>query len=266
MDSLPLEMLRSVVRFADVRDKFLLMAVSRKWETACRSLISEQRNLFVYRDRLSKPSPTALCVKCISEAQMRRMWKSLQQMKNLLQLSTSPGIEPGEGALELIKVNAAHLRVISVNWPLHSYSWRWLVRVPFPQLEVITRCATDDLRFLVQNSPFLREVDLEPSHLDDVVLHHLSLLSHLQVLTIRCNESRITKAGILLLLRGNSRASLIRVDVCVARIDDAREIEAELDLIEQTVGRRPVLDMRWEESSDSDYTVFSDSSDYECDD
>ena len=263
MDKLPVEMLRSVVQFADVRDKFSLMRVSRKWEAACRSVIAEQRKLLVYRDRLSKPSTTVLCVKYLSDEQAKQMWHSLLQMTRLLLIDLSPGVKPEAGAAELIKRNAANLRVISFKFSHHSEDWQWLGRVPFPQLEVVTRCQASDLRFLVQHSPRLREVDLVLSQVGDEVLQLLAQLHHLQVLTITCSDSCITRHGILSLLRGNSRASLVRVDVCVARIEDAKEIDYELDLIEQTVGRRPALEMRWDESSDSDYTVFYDSSDYD---
>ena len=166
---------------------------------------------------------------------------------------------------DLIRKNAASLQTVKIfvfgNW---IKSGKWVSEVALPRLQKLETEFETDLRFVVRNSPLLEDVDLfsigsvaNCKLLTDDHLAPLSELTNVKHLLVHIPHTHVTASGILSLLKGKSRNSLHLVDVSVLGFDDedAIEIEIELDAIEESTGRRPVV------NQDPEYLDKSDASD-----
>ena len=259
MDRLPLHVLRMILYHVDMKDKFLLMRVSRSFESACRSLISSQRTLDLRSDShllRSKvlqvyPRRSTVFFPSSSSELDARLWLSLSRMKSLTEVSVSYDLvyQLDAPASAIITANAAHLQelifcdVIFVDESRPSLG-ECLQGIPLPKLRSVNNCFASDVEFLVNGSPLLRRFTISRGILTQEKMDCLSRLANLLFFETDVDLFQEPTDAILTLLRGASRFQLRDLLFLSSEDDvgyDREAIEEELDSIERVTGRAPVL-------------------------
>ena len=84
MEKLPDEMLLAIINLLDVRSKFVVMRVNKKWERISRSVVTEQSKLIV--QTRSSADPDVLSINWTDREMADSVWKSVGQMRMLKHL------------------------------------------------------------------------------------------------------------------------------------------------------------------------------------
>ena len=263
MDDLPIEVLRWMLSLLDLKTKFVLMRVSRRFEAACRSLVAEQRVLEVNPRRHPMyfwNSVTRITAPCRDESRPQ-MWLSLAKMKMLTDVEVNGDCHFARGVAEAmagaLAASAGHLQMLQFTDLRYrpvvlDASHTWLREIPFPKLRVMRKCREEDVAFLVQHSPLLQHisVDIRKTSLTDV--KSLSQLTQLEVVEFHLRDYDAANRLAMLLLRGSSRQKLQRIIATTGVYADWTEaVEREVQLINQKTGQRLFLRMKvYQDDSD----------------
>ena len=282
MDTLPDEMLYNILSLLDVRGKFVVMRVDKKWERISRSVVAAQSKLIIRSS--SSTDPDVLYLNWTDREMADSVWKSVRQMKKLKHLDFAKiGTLPRNAAIirtkqltDLIRKNAACLQTVKILVSGNRIkAGKCITEVALPRLQELETDETD-LRFVVGNSPLLENVTLTSHVIGDDRLTLLSELNHLKRLHVCQRYTGVTASGVLSLLKGKSRNSLTHVSVPISG-DGGNAMNAELDAIEASTGRRPIIDLDpedadvWDEletddESESDYSDSMYDSDMDSED
>ena len=218
MDQLPFEVLRHILSFTDLRDRFLLMRVSRLFQAACRSLVAGQRTLFLRFSGYGKHVRMAgqtLSLPLLSSDATSRLWKSWLSASSLVSLTICNHFVKGHELVvsAVVAANAAHLhelRILNENyWNISRLDC--LHQVSLPQLRVVTGCHAQDVDFLVTHSPLLQEVSVCDT-VSPRDMESLARLTHLKSFQMRGHDSYYdAEAAMWTLLEGASRHVLERI-------------------------------------------------------
>ena len=255
MDQLPLELLVKVVQKLPLRQRFVVMCVSRSWQLVVRSLLSEQQRLLLLLNEAATEAaacgapldPDALLLpkEILSSGQV---WQSLVCFVNLRDLEVRDPYSFSEWEAEkrqpighLVRNNAASLRSLSL--PVGAFDWKTEgADVSLPLLTKLIGCSKRDLELIVKSCPKLRHLHLKQTmHMRDSDLELVSQLKCLECLEIPFSWTCITAAGVLALIR--ACPSLTEVRISVGTPLDREEIDAELAKRERMTGRTTVLEV-----------------------
>ena len=277
MDRLPVEVLTRILAPVYLRDKFVMMRVSRRFEAACRFLVAEQRVLVILRTCYTRQPPNmahTLMMDRVGLPSLQQMRLSLAQMKCLTSVTVSWQVagtkDVAEESGRVFAANAAHLQTLrfvddDMELKPRFASCKWLLEIPFPELRVMSGCRVQDLAFLVEHSPLLREIATRLDKYSLSLANPLSRLANLEVVEFKVNGYDSPSHLVMLLLRGSSRYKLQRITVAT---DDfcgwTSAVVQEVQRINEETGRQLQLLDKKAANDDSSSDSDDDDSDYDA--
>lgn len=113
MDGMPHEVFQNIIALLPIREVFLAMRVSKRWEAGSRAAIRGHKRLVIKRFGLRSPVNVDpdLLFEPVAKSEACNMWKSIHQMAHL-EVMIAPCVRMKEAAASVAAFNANSMRIL----------------------------------------------------------------------------------------------------------------------------------------------------------
>ena len=184
MDHLPLVVLRQILSHVRLKDRFIMMRVSRSFKAACRWLLADQQLLEIHKAhhrscRRDDMRSQLFLRDTLSADFLSRLSLSLKRMTSLRKLKfCSHSLVFAEAVTGVLEANAAHLQKLWFTSNTVGRHARIDLRgIALPSLRVLSGCHAQDLASLAGNSPLLRDISVHEGRVSRDDMHSLARLA-----------------------------------------------------------------------------------------